>query len=107
MATVQPVDLHFADGNERTCVWETDDLQIMRIRLAPGEALPTHNANSNVVLLPVAGALRLQTPETDDTFAVGHAMSLPGGTPMDVSNAGDEPALLLVLKTPHPKRFAG
>lgn len=105
MPTVQPVDLLFTEGPDRTGVFESDPLQIMRVRLAPGEALPTHNANSNAVLVPMLGILRLQTPDADETFGVGQAVSVPGGTQMDVSNAGSEPALFLVLKAPHPKHF--
>ena len=99
------VDLQFEEGSDRTSVWETDDIQIMRVRLAPGEALPTHNSNSNVLLTPVAGKVGLRTPDDDAVFGVGEAMSVPYGTRMDVSNAGEEPAVFLVLKTPHPKAF--
>jgi len=55
MAQVEKVDLQNQTGTDRTCVWETDHIQIMRIRLSPGEALPHHNSNSNVLLLPLAG----------------------------------------------------
>jgi quercetin dioxygenase-like cupin family protein len=105
MANTQHIDLHLNDGPERTCVWETDDIQIMRIRLAVGDKLPTHNSNANVLLTPLAGRIKLATEDGDQVFGVGEAMSLPYDTRMDVSNGGDEPAVLLVLKTPHPKTF--
>lgn len=104
MAGVEPVDLHLSDGNDRTCIWETDHIQIMRIRLAVGEVLPHHNANSNVLLLPLMGTIKLVTPEATEVFSVGRSCSVPFDTPMDVSNGGDEPAVLLVVKTPHPRR---
>lgn len=105
MPDVERINLHFADEADRMCAWETDNLQIMRIRMAVGEALPHHNSNSNAVLLPVAGTVKLVTPAGPEVFGVGEAMLVPYDTPMDVSNAGDEPALLLVLKAPHPKSF--
>ena len=103
MAQVEKVDLQNQTGTDRTCVWETDHIQIMRIRLSPGEALPHHNSNSNVLLLPLAGRVHLETPGVNEVFAVGEAMSVPYDTPMDVRNGGEEPAMFLVIKTPHPK----
>jgi quercetin dioxygenase-like cupin family protein len=105
MAQTKKVDLQSQTGTDRTCVWETDHIQIMRIRLASGEALPHHNSNSNVLLLPLAGRVKLEMPGVDEVFAVGEAMSVPYNTPMDVRNGGEELAMFLVIKTPHPKTF--
>jgi quercetin dioxygenase-like cupin family protein len=102
---VERVDLQFDSGRDRDCVWETDHLQIMRIRLEPGQALPTHNSNAEVLLVPQQGQLRLVTPATEATIGVGEALSVPYDTRMDVSNGGSEPLTFLVLKTPHPKTF--
>ena len=103
MPELQLVDLHLFNGEDRTCVWQTEHLQIMRVQLAVGEALPHHNANSDVLLTPVVGAIRLVCGETDVVFGPGQAMSVPFGTPMDVSNGGEEPAVMLLIKAPHPK----
>jgi quercetin dioxygenase-like cupin family protein len=105
MPGIEGIDLHLQDGNDRTCVWETDNVQIMRIRLAPGETLPRHNSNSHVVLLPLAGKLKLETPGQTEVFGTAEALSVPFDTQMDVSNAGEEPATFLVIKTPHPKKM--
>ncbi len=105
MPDVERINLHMTDAADRMCAWESDNLQIMRIRLAVGESLPHHNSNSNVVLLPMLGAIKLVTPAGEEILGVGEAALVPFDTPMDVSNAGDEPALLLVLKAPHPKTF--
>ena len=103
MADLQRVDLQLESGPERTSVWETDHIQIMRARLAPGGALPHHNSNSNVLLVPMQGTIELATPESTEVFGVGEALSVPYDTPMDVSNAGDGEAVFIILKTPHPK----
>ncbi len=105
MPDVERINLHFTDAADRMCAWETDDLQIMRIRMPVGEVLPHHNSNANSVLLPMLGKIKLVTPAGEEVFGVGEAVFVPFDTPMDVSNAGDEPALLLVLKAPHPKAF--
>jgi len=105
MSEIHLVDLQLTEGNDRTSVYETDDIQIMRVRLAPGEALPHHNSNSRVLLMPLEGAVCLESGETREAFGVGQALSVPFDTPMDVSNASDGPTTFLVLKTPHPRHM--
>ena len=105
MSGVQRVDFQLREGADRGCVYETDDIQIMRIRLAANEALPHHNSNANVLLVPLAGRIQLSTEDGVEAIGVGESLSLLYDTPMDVSNAGVENAVFLVLKTPHPKTF--
>lgn len=104
---VEHIDLALATANDRLSVWATDDVQIMRVRLAPGEALPHHEANSNVVLLPLHGKLRVDVPHQSEGAGAGKALSVPFGTPMDVMNDGEDVLTFLVLKTPHPRQMAG
>jgi quercetin dioxygenase-like cupin family protein len=106
MPRVEKVSLKLGEGPDRGCVFETDDLQVMRVRLGPGEALPHHNANSHVLLVPLAGTVRFETQGAQEKITVGEALSVPYGTPMDISNPAQAPAVFLVLKAPHPKTFA-
>lgn len=105
MPEPQLVDFHLEDAAERMCVWETEHLQVMRMRLGVGESLPHHNANSDVLLVPVAGKITFATEGRTEAFGVGEALSVPYGTPMNVSNGGEAPARLLVFKAPHPKHY--
>ncbi len=105
MTNIQRVDFQLTGGSDRGCVYETDDIQIMRIRLAPNEALPHHNSNANVLLVPLAGTIQLTTESGNEVAGVGESLSLSYDTPMDVSNPGEDTAIFLVLKTPHPKTF--
>jgi quercetin dioxygenase-like cupin family protein len=102
---LQLVDLHLEDEADRTCVYETDDIQIMRIRLKEGQSLPTHNANSNVLLVPLHGVVTVTTDGEEVAAETGEAVSVSYGTPMDVSNQSSAALAFLVLKTPHPKTF--
>jgi len=56
MRSVQRVDLQCKGGDSRTCVWQGEGIQIMRVRLTPGEALPPHNATADVILVPPGAA---------------------------------------------------
>lgn len=105
MSVVQRVNFQMTDGMARGCVHETDHLQVMRIRLAKGEALPHHRSNAYVLLVPLTGTIRLETPVGGDVIGLGDALSVPYDTPMDVSNAGEDTAVFLVVKSPHPKTF--
>ena len=101
------VDLQLETGSDRMPVYNTDQIQIMRIRLEPGDAVPHHNANSNVLIVPLQGTVRVTQDNGDaDELASGEALSVEFQTPMLVSNPGDEPLTFLVLKTPHPRKMS-
>ena len=105
MNNLHLVDLHLQDGEDRMAVYQTDDLEVRRMRLEPGGALPTHNANSNVLLVPLEGALRVATEGEELAAAVGQAVSVAYQTKMDVINNGDGRCTFLVLKAPHPRQM--
>ena len=105
MSDIKRVDFHLTDGMPRGSVYETADIQIMRIRLSENESVPHHNSNTNVLLVPLAGSIQLATVEGHEVIGVGEALSVPYNTPMDVKNAGNEMAIFLVLKTPHPNKY--
>jgi quercetin dioxygenase-like cupin family protein len=105
MSVLQLVDLHLGDENDRQCVYETDDIQIMRIRLKGGDSLPTHNANAHVLLVPLHGVVTVAADGEEITAEPGEAISVPYGTKMDVGNRSMAASAFLVLKTPHPKTF--
>jgi quercetin dioxygenase-like cupin family protein len=104
MGAPEKVDLQLDSGPDKGPVYGTDPIQIMRIRLEPGDALPFHKANSNVLLMPLSGTLQFEE-ESGETHTVeyGEALSVEFMTPMLVSNGGDDLLTFLVLKTPHPK----
>ena len=89
MAAAQEVDLHLTDGEDRLCVWETDEVRVMRVRLAGKAALPRHATDANVLIVPVAGALSVVTADGEHGLTPGQALALPLGTEIQVSNPGD------------------
>jgi quercetin dioxygenase-like cupin family protein len=101
MSSVQRIDLQCKVGDSRTCVWQGEGLQVMRVRLTPGEALPPHNANANVVLIPLQGELRFSNGKGEQhEWGVGEALAVAYDTPMDVLNTSDADAVFLIVKTP-------
>jgi quercetin dioxygenase-like cupin family protein len=102
MTAVQELDLQLTDGEDRQCVWETEEIRVMRVRLAGKGALPRHDSDANVLMLPVTGALNVVTPDGEHALVPGQALALPRGTDMQVSNPADEGNVFLVIKTPRP-----
>ena len=98
MAGVQRVYLQLTDGDDRTCVWESGEVRVMRVRLAVGEALPTHAASAHVLFLPLAGSVQVATPEGVEVIGAGDAATLAPGVEMTVSNAGAEESVFLVVR---------
>lgn len=104
MGTPTKVDLQLDSGADRGPVYDTEPIQIMRIRLEPGDALPFHKANSNVLLVPLTGTLKFEEESGEEHLVeYGEALQVEFMTPMLVSNAGEDLLTFLVLKTPHPK----
>jgi len=81
------------------------EAQINLVTLPPGQALPAHNANSNVRLLPLAGAIVLTASGERIPLAVHEMIAFDFGTPMQIANEGRTHAAFLVIKTPNPSEM--
>ncbi|MFO8079097.1 MAG: hypothetical protein R6V07_02220 [Armatimonadota bacterium] len=108
MGAPSNIDLQLESGPDKGAVYDTEPMQIMRIRLEPGEALPFHKANSNVLLVPLTGTLKFEEEAGKEHLVeYGDALQVEFMTPMLVSNGGEDLLIFLVLKTPHPKVMGG
>lgn len=81
------------------------DLLLMQIGLQPGQHVPAHKANSNVHLLVEQGSLHVDLSGQPYQLKTGDLLPVAYGTPMQISNSGNENAMFLVLKTPNPAEF--
>ena len=99
MPDVQLVDLQLNDGDDRACVWETPAVRVMRVRLAPGGALPRHAASADVLIVPLTGRVKIETPALTQIAGPGEAISIPIGTEMTVGDAADDAPRFLVIRS--------
>ena len=91
------------DGKVIEKVVEDDNVGINHMVLRNGEALPVHNANSNVYMIVVRGEISLSLDDQDThTWPAGSILCIPYKTKMHVFNAGDDPVELFVVKSPSP-----
>jgi len=90
-------------GNRK--VVDEKHLLVMHIALKPGQSVPQHNANSNVHLLIMRGALTVNLNGVDHQAKEGDLLPVAYQTPMTVKNTGTDNATFLVFKTPNPSEM--
>jgi len=90
-------------GNRR--VVDEKYLLVMQIALKPGQSVPQHNANSNVHLLVMRGALTVNLNGVDHQAKEGDLFPVDYQTQMIIKNTGSDDAIFLVFKTPNPSEM--
>ena len=86
-------------------VVDTQHLLVMQIALRPGQSVPQHSANSHVHLLVMQGNLNVTLDGADNHVTEGDIVPVDYRTRMIITNAGNDNAAFLVLKTPHPSEI--
>ncbi len=90
-------------GNRK--VVDEKHLLVMQIALKPDQSVPQHNANSNVHLLVIRGALTVNLNGVDHQAKEGGILPVAYQTPMTIKNTGNDNATFLVIKTPNPSEM--
>lgn len=80
-------------------------LLLMQIALLPGQSVPLHNANSNVHILLLEGAIIVTLQGVEYPIQKGDLLPVAFGTPMTLRNEGSENATFTVWKTPNPSEM--
>ena len=90
-------------GNRK--VVDEKHLLVIQIALKPGQSVPQHNANSNVHLLILKGALTVNLEGVDNQVKEGDLLPVVYQTPMIIKNTGSDDVTFLVFKTPNPSEM--
>ena len=106
MPTPQLIDLHLNNGDDLSVVFEADHVPVTRARIPAGHQFPAHQTNSNVFVIPLQGALEAVADGATYSYTVGQALHMPLGSEVVLSNPGEEPATVLVIRAPHPQTLA-
>ena len=80
-------------------------LQLMQVALKPGQAVPQHNANSNVHLLVVKGEIAVTLNGVEKIAVEGALVPVAFKTPMSIVNKSKDNASFLLIKAPHPNQM--
>ena len=103
----RPVSYTVTDEKTIERIIEDENVAINHMILNQGEALPTHNANSNVYMIVVRGEISLSLGEQDThSYPKGNIVCIPHKTHMRVFNAGTETTEIFVIKAPSPLTIA-
>ncbi|MDL2215545.1 cupin domain-containing protein [Ruminococcaceae bacterium OttesenSCG-928-N02] len=87
-------------------ILDDDVAMINHMILNRGEALPTHDSNSNVYMLIVRGTVSIQLNEKPvKHYAHGNIVNIPGGIKMSIFNDCAEQAEFFVVKAPSPRLY--
>jgi quercetin dioxygenase-like cupin family protein len=82
-------------------------LLVMQAALKPGQGVPQHNANSNVHILVVKGAVVINLNGTQSLAQEGSLVPVIHKTSMNVMNKSNQNASFLIIKTPNPSEMVG
>jgi quercetin dioxygenase-like cupin family protein len=83
---------------------EDEHVAINHMVLRQAEALPLHNANSNVYMIVARGEVTLKLDaEEARTWPSGSILAIPFKTLMNVSNQAADVLEIFVVKAPSPK----
>ena len=81
-------------------------LLLMQAALQPGQAVPQHNADSNVHLVIMEGEVVVNLSGKEVPARRGDLVPVAPGTPMNIQNRSSANATFLIVKTPHPRELA-
>lgn len=94
--------MEFGDGFVLKRLADEPEAQINLVCLGPRQALPAHETNSNVRLLPLVGELTITIAGDQGRLKTHEMTAVKLGTPMQIANDTDANAAFLVIKTPNP-----
>jgi len=78
-------------------------MHYLHMRLAQGEGLPEHHANSNVYMTVLRGVLSIRLDDQEPhEYGPGTLLTIPYHTLMNISNQREALLELIVIKVPAP-----
>lgn len=87
-------------GRQTHSLLKTTQLQLMRVVLAAGQALPEHRVPGEITIQCLEGEAVVHTPSRDCPLRAGTLVMLPGGEPHGVRALSDCSLLVTVLLRP-------
>ncbi|HDJ33614.1 MAG TPA: cupin domain-containing protein [Bacteroidetes bacterium] len=79
-------------------LFQATGLELVTLRLEPGESLPLHINNQPAVFIVQRGQVELMLEDTTGQLSSHEGVYLPAGIPRGWNNPFSEPADLLVIK---------
>lgn len=96
---VRPLGSAWADARSASLL-KTQRLQLMRVVLRRGEALPEHHVPGEITIQCLEGEATIGTPSRETRLHAGEMLLLSGGTAHTVTAHADASLLVTVLLEP-------
>ncbi|MGC9453695.1 MAG: cupin domain-containing protein [Phycisphaerae bacterium] len=96
----QTSDIQNPHGVSARRLHQSDNADIVHIRLAPGEGLKSHVTPVDVCFYILEGTPTVEIGEEEEVTAADELIESPADIPHRVFNDADSPARFLVIKTP-------
>ena len=93
------------DGMGRQNLVDEPHCLMIHVALKPGQRVPQHNANSNVHIVVLEGAIVLNMDGQDVGATRGDFVPVAHKTAMNIRNNSDANATFIVIKTPNPSQM--
>lgn len=79
-----------------------DDVEVVRLELAPGKSLPVHRTPVEVFFYIIEGNGEVEVGGEREAVRAGDLVESPKDIPHGLHNTSDKPFKVLVVKTPKP-----
>ena len=79
-----------------------DEVEVVRIELAPGSSLPVHSTPVEVFFYIIDGSGEVEIGDERQSVQAGSLVESPKDIPHGLYNNSDNPFVVLVVKTPKP-----
>ncbi len=79
-----------------------DEVEVVRIELAPGSSLPVHRTPVEVFFYIIEGTGEIEVGDEREAVSAGNLVESPKDIPHGLHNTSDKPFVVLVVKTPKP-----
>ncbi len=76
-------------GIRKEGIFERSGIKAVRLRIAAGKTVPTHNSNVDVVAVVTRGSGTFTVAGSDQPLAVGAVVDMTPGQPHSIEAAGD------------------
>lgn len=92
---VRPLGANIA-GARTSALFKSTHLEVMRLVLAKGKALPQHKVTGDITIHCLEGRMEVGTAGGKHALGAGELLYLPGGEPHDVVALEDMSALVTI-----------
>lgn len=95
------------DAESKAVVLRTENMEVMRLHLAPGARIPTHEAQGEITIFCLQGRVRVHALSEGSELNGGQLLYLLGCEPFDLEGIEEASLLITILRPIHLNPLIG